>query len=426
LRVLHVVASYLPATRYGGPIVSVHGLARAQAALGLDVSVLTTSVDGISDSDVLHEQAVLLDGVKVYYFRSRFLRRLYFSWRMFRWLKAHINQFDVLHLHAVFLYPMTMAARVAWCAQKPCVIAPRGMLVPELFAHRSAWIKRAWMALFDHATIKRAKAFHATSELEIADALRLGVSVTNPVVIANGVLSPSELDLSSVSPDRRDLSSVSPDRRDLSSVSPDRRDLSSVSPDRRDLCDVDLKARPCEQAYILYLGRLSEKKRIELLLEALAKVPDLHLIIAGVDELGNRVRLERLAQALNISHRVQFLGELGVVAKWPWLAHARALALVSINENFGNAVAESLAVGRPVIVSSGVGLAQAVQRFNLGWIADNVEQLVQAMQAASLDNGALIEKATNARAYALHELSWSAIAQQSISLYRSIAPHAHV
>jgi glycosyltransferase involved in cell wall biosynthesis len=380
LRVLHVVASYLPATRYGGPIVSVHGLARAQAALGLDVSVLTTSVDGARDSDVLHEQAILLDGVKVYYFRSRFLRRLYFSWRMFAWLKAHIKRFDVVHLHAVFLYPMTMAARVAWRAQKPYVIAPRGMLVPELFAQRSGWIKRAWMAMFDHVTITRAKAFHATSELEIADAKRLGVAVTNPVVIANGVLSPS---------------------------------------------DADSLPRPCEQAYILYLGRLSEKKRIGLLLEALAKVPDMHLIIAGVDELGNRDRLERFAQSLNVFHRVQFLGELSATEKWPWLAHARALALVSVNENFGNAVAESLAVGRPVIVSSGVGLAPEVHRFDLGWVADDAVQLVQAMREASSDSDSLISKATNARTYAQRELSWSAIAQQSVSLYRSVAAHAH-
>ena len=52
VKLLHVVSSYLPATRYGGTIVSVHGLCRALAARGHDVHVYTTSVDGPNDSPV--------------------------------------------------------------------------------------------------------------------------------------------------------------------------------------------------------------------------------------------------------------------------------------------------------------------------------------------------------------------------------------
>src|SRR5262245_45928758 len=52
LKILHVVPSYLPATRYGGPIRSVHGLARAQAARGHDVKVFTTNVNGPTVSPV--------------------------------------------------------------------------------------------------------------------------------------------------------------------------------------------------------------------------------------------------------------------------------------------------------------------------------------------------------------------------------------
>ena len=46
LRFLHVVPTYLPAVRYGGPIRSVHALCRALAADGHDVHVFTTNVDG--------------------------------------------------------------------------------------------------------------------------------------------------------------------------------------------------------------------------------------------------------------------------------------------------------------------------------------------------------------------------------------------
>jgi glycosyltransferase involved in cell wall biosynthesis len=71
LRILHVVASYYPAVRYGGPIRSVHGLAAALARQGHDVHVYTTNVDGDSLLDVPVDRPVLLDGVKVHYYGRR-------------------------------------------------------------------------------------------------------------------------------------------------------------------------------------------------------------------------------------------------------------------------------------------------------------------------------------------------------------------
>jgi hypothetical protein len=63
LRLLHIVPTYLPALRYGGPIRSVHALCRALAADGHDVHVFTTSVDGPADSDVPLARPVDLEGV---------------------------------------------------------------------------------------------------------------------------------------------------------------------------------------------------------------------------------------------------------------------------------------------------------------------------------------------------------------------------
>ena len=65
MRILHVMPHYYPAVRYGGPIRSVQGLAAATAALGHDVHVYTTNVDGKGLSDVSTCQEINLDGVKV-------------------------------------------------------------------------------------------------------------------------------------------------------------------------------------------------------------------------------------------------------------------------------------------------------------------------------------------------------------------------
>src|SRR5580704_608461 len=111
MRILHVVPTYLPATRYGGPIVAVHSLCRALAARGHAVEVFTTSIDGPVDTAVPCDRPVMLDGVKVRYFASRRLRRLSYAPSLMRSLHDEITGANVVHLHSAFLWPTWRAAR---------------------------------------------------------------------------------------------------------------------------------------------------------------------------------------------------------------------------------------------------------------------------------------------------------------------------
>ena len=175
MRILHVVPSYIPAWRYGGPIHSVHGLCKALAARGHEVDVATTNVDGDGDSDVPLERPVALDGVRVHYFPSRRLRRLYYSPRMRAFLQREVPRYDLVHTHSVFLWPTSAAASVARAASKPYVLSPRGMLVRDLIERRSGWLKRAWISAFERRNVKEAAAIHVTSASEGADLLALGL-----------------------------------------------------------------------------------------------------------------------------------------------------------------------------------------------------------------------------------------------------------
>src|SRR5262245_51725168 len=137
MRILHVIPSYLPAVRYGGPIFATHGLCRALVARGHEVTVFTTNIDGPESSPVLTELPVNLDGVQVRYFPCPLLRRLYWAPALARALNNEIGQFDAVHLHSVFLWPTWAAARAAHKAGVPYVLSPRGMLVKELIRRRS-------------------------------------------------------------------------------------------------------------------------------------------------------------------------------------------------------------------------------------------------------------------------------------------------
>src|SRR5580698_425658 len=99
VRILLYAPNYLPATRYGGPIRSSHGLAKALAALGNEVQVFTTNVDGDGVLDVALERDVAIEGVRVRYFPVRPPRRVYNSPAMGRALEAEVSGFDIAHVN---------------------------------------------------------------------------------------------------------------------------------------------------------------------------------------------------------------------------------------------------------------------------------------------------------------------------------------
>ncbi|MEA2343531.1 MAG: hypothetical protein QOF63_1700 [Thermoanaerobaculia bacterium] len=321
MRLLHVVPTYLPATRYGGPIYAVHGLCRALAKRGHQVDVFTTNVDGDGESPVALDTPVDLDGVSVRYFPSAF-RRVYFSPRMRAALDGEIANYDVVHLHSVFLWPTYAAARAAERRRVPYVISPRGMLVPELISRKSAFAKRLWMRAFERRTFARAAGIHFTAQTEWNDAARTAMPLPTPFIVPNGI------------------------------------DLPAAS------------ATPRLPDTLLALGRINWKKGLDRLLDAVQAVPDVKVVIAGNDEENLTPQLRAQAERNGIAGRVEFRGPVAGAEKEELLATATALVLPSLSENFGNVVLEAMAASMPVIVTREVGLAADVEQAEAGIVID--------------------------------------------------------
>lgn len=102
----------------------------------------------------------------------------------------------------------------------------------------------------------------------------------------------------------------------------------------------------------LFVGRLVAWKGVDLLLRALAQVPDLRLDIVGTGPEGARLRT--LAQALAVADRVRWFGETPNEDLPRRLQDARFLVLPSTTaqELFGLVVLEAMAAGRPVITTA--------------------------------------------------------------------------
>jgi glycosyltransferase involved in cell wall biosynthesis len=375
LRILHVVPSYYPAVRYGGPILSVRSLAQAQARRGDDVHVYTTNVDGQKESNVPVAQPVDDSSVRVWYFPTGIGRRLYRSPEMARALWNNLRSFDVVHLHSVFLWPTSAAAHVARTFGVPYLLAPRGMLVRELIDRKSTLIKRAWIMLLDRRNVERAAAVHATSAVEAEEILALGLHPRAIVTVANGVEIP----------------------------------------------DQQAKAgTACRDRYILFLGRVNWKKGLDRLIPAMRQVSGARLLIAGNDEENYRPQLELLARQSGVADKLEFVGPVYGEDKWALVRGAEMLVLPSYSENFGIVALEAMACGCPVVLTSKVGMAGVVDETGAGAVIDGPpEELGRAIAKLLANPDARRVMGESGRRVARERFSWDAIACEMDQAYRA-------
>ncbi|MCK9995339.1 MAG: glycosyltransferase [Candidatus Krumholzibacteria bacterium] len=128
------------------------------------------------------------------------------------------------------------------------------------------------------------------------------------------------------------------------------RDKVSVIPFGIDSSPWDQVA-PTLDGPFLFVGRLVPYKGLDVLLDALSRVPEAELVIVGEGPLESR--LVKQAAAAGITDRVHFAGPMDQAGVAGHLARARALVLPSVDasETFGLVQLEAMAAGVPVIAS---------------------------------------------------------------------------
>ena len=379
MKILHVVPTYLPAVRYGGTIQSVHGLCVALTALGHEVHVFTTNVDGGADSEVPLCQSVDVEGVQVWYFPSRILRRLYWSPKMAKALLQAVPDFDVVHLHSVFLWPTWAAARVAEGCGVPYVVSPRGMLVRDLVRRKSRFLKWAWIKLIERRTFASASAIHVTADKELEELRRFDFDLSVVWMVPNGV----------------------------------------DGPDIYSLKNTD--DFPGIKQFALFLGRINWKKGLDRLIKAWKDVPDAILLIAGNDEDSYQRDLARLATKTGVAGRIRFLGMVQGESKWRLFRDAELFVLPSYSENFGISVLEAMFMGCPVVVTPEVGLAEAIAESEAGLVVTGDPiSLGREIRKLLGDATRRRKMGANGRRLAFTRYSWRRVAGQMADEYETI------
>ncbi|SLN11627.1 Glycogen synthase [Roseivivax jejudonensis] len=381
MRVLIFAPNYLPATRYGGPVRSTHGLARGLAGQGHEVHVLTTDVDGSGRLDVPLDRPVEMDGVHVHYRPIIPPRRIYFSPALARLADEMVPYMDVVHVNGMFLWPGPRIARAARRAGVALVVSPRGMLMPEMIAGKSRLVKQAWIRAFERANLAGARAIHLTSAGEAEGLRKTGLDLAPCMVIGNGVDAPDP----------------APTPAEIAAVWGD------VPAGRR----------------VAFLARLDWTKGVDLAIDAARACPEVYLRIAGYDQIGLREALLPRTRRSDGSRCAEFVGPLDGRAKWAFLAGADMLLAPSVRESFGMSVAEALAVGTPAIVTPGVGIRTILAELDPELVEERTEEALAESLLEWMRNGPR-RKAVGQRAASVmaDRHGWHAAAQRMVSLYR--------
>jgi len=172
---------------------------------------------------------------------------------------------------------------------------------------------------------------------------------------------------------------------------------------------------------VIYLGRLSEQKRVHLLLDAV-RARNIHIAVRIVGDGPARADLERQAAALGLAN-VQFLGAVPDAEVPPLVAAADVAAFPSVGEGLGLAAAEALMLGVPVVATTdGGGVLDLVREGAGGRIVPPTAAAFGAALDEALTGRGLRESAARAGERLRHELSPEAVAQRFEAIYGELVP----
>jgi glycosyltransferase involved in cell wall biosynthesis len=281
------------------------------------------------------------------------------------WLAANLQRFDAVIVHGLWQYHCYATTKaIARVKAKghgriPKVfVMPHGMLDPWFQTARTrywkAWRNWLYWKTIERYTIQRADGLLFTCDVE----MRLAQSSFQPFRpqqmhnIGYGIGEPPPVTANMLSA------------------------MAAACPELRG------------RNYLLYLGRLHEKKAVSLLLEAYVeqcKATQLNqpmpaLVIAGPTEGAYAQRLIRrwselthdIAKTSPNDHRIQpdvfFPGMLQGDAKWGAIYGCEAMLLPSHQENFGIAIVEAMACGKPILISDKINICEDIDHAGAGLV----------------------------------------------------------
>jgi len=383
LRILHVSPSFYPAWAYGGIPRCAYELCRALVRQGDSVTVWTT--DALDAARRLAEPTAVVDGIDIRRFpnvsnRLAYHLQLYLPRGLARHARAHVGDFDVVHLHSHRHVLEAVVARSARRRGVPYVCTANGTAPP---IERYVAIKHAVDLFGARDLLRRAAGCVAVSQAEVAHYRAAGVPDERITVIPNGIRPEDYEDL-------------------------------PPPGEFRHRYRIGAQAR-----LVVFVGKITPRKGLDVLVRALARLAgNVELAVVG-NFMMPEEPIRKLTRELGLEARVRFTGLLAGREKLGAYVDADVVAYPSVDEIFGLVPIEALMCGTPVVVCDDSGCGEIVAAAEGGLLVPygDSERLAEAVRAL-LAEGDLRERCvTRGRRYVAEHLGWSRIAVQTRTLY---------
>jgi len=260
------------------------------------------------------------------------------------WLEANAARYDAVIINGIWQYHSFGAWRALHRTGKPYYVFTHGMLDPWFrryypLKHAKKWLYWPWA---DYRVLRDARAVLFTSEEERLEARKsFWLYRANERVVAYGTAAPPQ--------------------------------------DNRPALEAFYSRFPALRGarFLLFLGRIHEKKGCDLLIRAFAEhartAGEMHLVMAGPDQTGWARTLKDTAAELGMSERITWTGMARGDIKWGAFQACEAFILPSHQENFGIAVVEALACGKPVLISDKVNIWREIEQDGAGLVAADTQ-----------------------------------------------------
>jgi glycosyltransferase involved in cell wall biosynthesis len=360
MNILHVLEDF--SINNGGVTTVVRALHKHLLKAGLNSYILSPNCEDESEN----------------IFPIKSLKAWRLSWNFNKKLKEICTTYNIhiIHIHGVWMHPQFQSAKYAVKNKIPFVVSAHGMYEPWLWT-KGTLKKKLYVKFVVQQFFEKSTSFHAITRNEVHSLKEVFGANINTFEIPN-LIEQEKLKFTS---------------------------------------DVNHYGK-----YFLYLGRLHEKKGIDLLIKAFSKLkkPEIKLVIAGEFNTYKN-ELDELINKEKISEKVIFTNLVKGKTKFNLYKNALAFVAPSHSEVIGMVNIEAAISNTPVITTYDTGIDKRWNEEGGILISLNEQNLYEALKkAAEWSDNERNSRGETLKKFVIEHYSWEKRGKDWVDNYTSI------
>ena len=285
---------------------------------------------------------------------------------------------DLVHVNCCWMPACAFIQQMAQKRNIKVVLTPHGMLEPWIIKRHYWTRKLPALLLYQKAAIQNADCIQSAAESERDNLMKLGYN-TNIKIVRLGI----------------------------------------------DADGIELKKSWKKTRQILFLSRVHVKKGINFLIEAASvlreELKGYKILVAGEGDADYVAAMKQMIGERGLQDIIQLIGGVYGDEKWRLFQSSDFFVLPTHSENFGLAIAESLASGTPVITTVGTPWNDLNETKSGAWIEIGTQPLIDTFRKfLALSDEELERMGRNGRKLIEEKYSSRVMAKEMMEVYSSL------